>query len=222
MFTTLILSLILSSAAQAQESTLSTPQVTLAPSTNRPGLRNKAAWVVTYGPDGCPLGYTFGGQHMTAEEYETIMGAGAAARVDCTIAKARASAIEDRAEADLVRAKADYGATLLLASAGADVARIAGDDGAAVYINANNGVVATHNAAPLAAVDGNLGATVLNPWVTRGAMDLDALAAINGGFIAPPVTAPVTTPAPQPTAPPKPKPPQATVSEAESRILGIE
>lgn len=226
MLVSLVLLLSVSTAnATEPTATLATPAMVTAPAdttrVNRPGLRNKAPIVVTYGPDGCPLGYTVDAQYMTAAEYAVVMGAGSDARKECLIAKARASAIEDHDEAERLRAEGDRGATLLLASAGADVARGASGQGQAVYLNVNNGVVATGNAAPLAAVDGSLGATGLSPWVIQGAMDVSALQALNGGVIAPPVTAPVTSPPPSATTP-KPAPKLATVSEAESRILGVE
>lgn len=212
MLTTLVLLFSLSSAKAEEPTVTPVPATnTVAPRANRPGLRNQAASVITYDALGCPRTHDLSSQYRQADEVAVIMDAASDAGTRCVVARAEAEAIKDRAEAERLRAEGDRGASLLLASAGADVARAA--DGP-VYINVDSGVVATGNAAPLAAVDGSLGAVGLSPWVLQGASDLSALAAINGGVINPPKTDPVTTSAPKPAVTPKPK---ATVEDAEAR-----
>lgn len=217
MFSSIVLSIVLgTSSAHAEEPVAaSPPPAGYREVRNRLGLRNAPVAIVTWDPKGCPQFATSGYQYLTADTVVEVMEASTDARVRCEIAFARAEAIRMEAEAQAARDKADAGATLLLASAGADAVRTASGNGQAVYVNADNGVAATGNAAPLAAVDGNLGATGLNPWVIQGGQDLTALAVLNGGVLAPPVTPPTGSGNSGDSK--KPKPPATTLSDAEAR-----
>lgn len=219
MLVSLVLFLFVSSA-QAEEPTVTVPAInTVAPRVNRPGLRNKAPSVVTFDEQGCPRTHDLSPQYRTAEEVETIMGAATDASVRCVTARAEAEAIRDSSEAERLDAKGRYGATLMLASAGADAVRAAADRGEATYTNGESLVSASGGAAFVAAASNGSGSGI-SPLGNYGY----GVAAWN--LTRPPVqqvTPPPADSAPPPSsaAAPKSAPKPATVEDAEARTARI-
>lgn len=134
-----------------------------------------------------------------------------------------------RADAERLRAKGDYGATLLLASAGADAVRTAVERGDPTYVDGDRKVAATGNAAFVAAAaseSGGYGPALGNYGYVQAAWNLTRPPV--PVVVAPP---PETPPAagsggaaavpPPATATSSAGPSQATVKEAENQVLGV-